>query len=935
MKNFTTPENHVSIEDYNSLLAKLEVTQKKLYFMETLVDNIPVPIFSKDEKGAMFSVNRAYEDFFKVKREDVISKTIFELDYFSREEQEKYHQDALRLAQYQSGMSCERVYRNRKKNKDIATLFLSQGFTVPNTDDKGNVSVIVNITTQKKLEKDLEQKVDELNEAQHSMQLMLDTMPLIAHVWRPDGTLKGASLEAARLFDLPDTESYISNLSKLSPEYQPNGRRTSECVKEYRREAFEVGYKKFEWMHQKLNGEPVPCEITLFRKIYLGEDVLVGYTRDLRELKASQQKAAEAAEYVQIMLDTMSLGANIWNKNFENIASNDAAANLFDLKNPDEYLKYFPQLSPEYQPDGKRSDQKTLEKIQIAFATGQCQFEWMHQKLNGEPVPCEITLIRKSYRGEDIVVGYTKDLRELKASQQKAFDATETRQVILDTMPLAVTFWNKDCELFDCNFEAIKLFDAANKEEILQNYQAFSPYLQPDGKITEEKVREVIEEAFEKGSHLFEWMHQNSCGEPLPVEIMLIHTKFNGEDIAVGYLRDLRELKNMLTEVYAAREVAEQSTKAKGEFLANMSHEIRTPMNGIIGLLRLLEKSVLDGVQANYVHKALFSATELLRIVNDILDFSKIEAGKLDMEHIPFTLHDVIEQVENLIGHLAVKKNIEFNIHEGEFARISILGDSVRLKQVVLNFLSNALKFTDKGSVSLEVQSVIVGNELQCKFSVHDTGIGLQPEQIKTLFSAFTQADNTITRKYGGTGLGLAISKSIITMMGGEIWVESKYNQGSSFYCTAKFPLAAHSLHACKQDSDFEDVPLNRQSYGGHILLVEDNEINRLVASEILQSMGYTLDIAQNGQEALEKLVDCIYDIVLMDIQMPIMDGYTATEKIRAQEKFAKLPIIAMSAHAMVGVKETSIAHGMNDHITKPIDITTLRQTLQTWIPVK
>ncbi len=1064
--NVPTKFTNDSTKDYNELLNELEATRKKLHFVEAIIDNIPVPIFAKDDQGILYSVNKAYEEFFHVDKKDVLNKTILDLDYFSPQEQVNYHQDAINTAKELSHMHCERIYFADIKN--TPTLFSCNGFTIPQSDTKGTVAVIVDITIQKNLEKALAQKLEELNDAQKNMQqtqerieLMLDTMPLAAHIWSADGRLHDVSMEAVRLFEFSDKDTYRKRFAKLNPKYQPNGKLTTECARENIQEAFETGYKKFEWMHQKLdgelipceitlirkefrgehiivgytqdlrelrasqkqaaeateymqimrdtislganiwnkdyqnlasnraaaelfdlaspeeylekfdqlspefqpdgqpsaqsaiakikrafdegsckfewmhqklNGEPVPCEITLIRKELRGEDIVVGYTQDLRELKASQKQAAEAAEYIKIMLDTISLGANIWNKDYQNLASNRAAAELFDLASPEEYLEKFNQLSPEFQPDGKPSAQSALTKIKQAFDEGYCQFEWMHQKLNGEPVPCEITLIRKNYRGEEIVVGYTKDVRELKASQKQAADATETREIILNTMPVAVNFWNKNFELFDCNTEAIKLFGATNKKEIIQNYKNLSTAIQPDGISSEMKVEAVINETFEKGFTFFEWMHQDIHGNPLPVEITLIHAKFHGEDIAVAYLRDLREFKNMLQEIHSAREAAEQSASAKSEFLANMSHEIRTPMNGIIGLLRLIERSTLDAVQTNFVQKALFSANELLRIINDILDFSKIEARKLDMENIPFTLHEIALQMNNLLSHLAEKKNISLEIYEGEFAHTIIMGDPVRLKQVILNFLSNAIKFTNKGSVSLNIQSSIHENELHCQFSVQDTGIGLKPEQIENLFTAFTQADNTVTRNYGGTGLGLAISKSIIQMMNGDIWVESEYGHGSTFYCVVKFPIAINTPSTSGEVVHLEGFFENETQNTAHILLVEDNDINQLVAQEILQSMGYTLDIAHNGKEALSMLQENNYDIVLMDIQMPVMDGYTATQKIREQEKYAHLPIIAMSAHAMIGVKEISIAHGMNDHISKPIDIGALKEVLELWI---
>ncbi len=794
--------------DCATLLTALEAAHKKINTLESVLDNIPVPIFSKDQDGVLFFVNKAYENFFQVSREDVLHKTIKQLDYFSKHEQECYHQDALDVAHELSNLSCERLYHVGQA--EISTLFSCNGFVIPQSEERGIVGTIVDITKQKKLESELILKNDELAKAQEGtlavkerMQLMLDTMPLSAVIWSTDGKVQDVNAEFLRLFELNDKEMFGQSVSKISPECQPCGTNSVQGAQRYIQDTIKTGYKRFEWLHQKCDGELIPSDVTLIHRKYRGEDIVIAYTQDLRELRQSQKKAAEAAEYAQIMFDTMSLGANIWDKNYQNVASNEAAAKLFDLASPEEYLEKFYDLSPPCQPDGKASDVSTIERIKTAFVEGYCMFEWQHQKLNGEPVPCEITLIRKQYRGDDIVVGYT---------------------------------------------------------------------------------------------------------------------------------RDLREFKRMLEEIHSARELAEQSTQAKSEFLANMSHEIRTPMNGVIGLLQLLERSTLDSAQTKFVQKALFSATELLRIINDILDFSKIEAGKLDMESIPFTLQKITSQVKHILGHLAQKKNIDLHISSGEFADTLILGDPVRLKQVILNFLSNAIKFTSKGGVRLEIQSTLHDNELHCQFAVHDTGIGLKPKQIQNLFSAFTQADSSITRKYGGTGLGLVISKKIITMMQGDIWVESIYGRGTTFYCTAKFPLATASLHNDEHDTSSEKLMHVEGKRFGHILLVEDNDINQIVASEMILSMGYTLDIAHHGQDALTMLEKNTYDIVLMDIQMPIMDGYSATKKIREQPQYAQLPIIAMSAHAMVGAKETSMQHGMNDHITKPIDIKVLRQVLELWI---
>ncbi len=381
-----------------------------------------------------------------------------------------------------------------------------------------------------------------------------------------------------------------------------------------------------------------------------------------------------------------------------------------------------------------------------------------------------------------------------------------------------------------------------------------------------------------------------------------------------------------------AQQEAESANKVKSEFLANMSHEIRTPMNGILGLLHLFNSTQLDNTQKSYAEKMDTSAKNLMRIINDILDFSKMEAGKMEMEKQPFILHGIGQEVSDLYGHICAEKGLILDVSCSEHAEVFVLGDALRLKQVIFNLISNAIKFTNSGGkIFLEAESFIHNDaELHCTFTISDTGIGLSNEQVQKLFLAFSQADSSVTRKYGGTGLGLIISKRIINLMGGDIWVESELGKGTIFTFTTKFPIASDIPQ--EKDMQFEHGDMTLAPHSGHLLIVEDNEINQIVVQEILHAVGYTLDIADNGQMALEMLEKNAYDCVLMDIQMPVMDGYTATKIIRQQEKFAKLPIIAMSAHAMKGDREVSLTHGMNEHITKPIDAEILYKTLQTWM---
>ncbi len=921
---------------YTHDLRKLKASQKEaaeaVEYIEIMLDTISLGanIWNKDLEN--IASNRAAADLFDLSGPEEYLERFFELspEFQPDGQQSKQKAYAKIREAFENGENKFEWLHQKLNGEPIPceiTLFRKQY--------RGDDVVIGYTHDLRKLK--ASQK--EVAEAAEYIAIVLDTISIGANMWNKDLEIIGANRAAADLFDLSRPEEYSEKFFDLSPEFQPDGQPSKQKAYANIKEAFINGDNKFEWLHQKLNGELIPCEIILIRKRYRGEDVVIGYTHDLRKLKASQKEAAEAAEYIEIMLDTISLGANIWNKDLENIASNRAAAELFDLSSPDEYLEKFFELSPEFQPDGQPSKQKAHACINEAFANGENKFEWLHQKLNGDPVPCEVTLIRKKYRGEDIVVGYTKDLRDLKASQQETSDSNELREAILNTMPVAVAFWSKDYEMFDCNVEAVKLFNASSKESVLLHYKELIPVAQPDATLSDARIKDIIHETFEKGYMRFEWLFNDMDGKPLPVEITIVKSTYYGEDIAVAYMRDLRELKTMLQEINdvgedlrKAKDAAEQSTRAKSEFLANMSHEIRTPMNGILGLLHLLSMTNLENDQRGYIDKTLFSANNLLRIVNDILDFSKIEAGKLEMEIAPFTLVQVCKEVKDLYAERIKAKGLEYIVSTCDASTGYILGDSLRLKQILFNLVSNAIKFTHQGHIKLSITvSERSDNQIKCLFVVSDTGIGLSIHQLKKIFSAFSQADTSITRKYGGTGLGLAISRNLAQMMQGDLWAESVEDEGTSFYFTAVFDLC----HDCNEvDKDkFANKTFTR--YPGHLLLVEDNEINQLIAMELLQNMGYTVDTADNGQEALDILQQKKYDLVLMDIQMPIMDGLTASMKIREQSVFNALPIVAMSAHAMSGDKEISLSHGMNDHITKPIVPEVLNSTIQYWLSIK
>ncbi len=433
------------------------------------------------------------------------------------------------------------------------------------------------------------------------------------------------------------------------------------------------------------------------------------------------------------------------------------------------------------------------------------------------------------------------------------------------------------------------------------------------------------EELFEKNAMLFEEAaRQRALINNIKEAIRTIspEKEINDDDILrIGEIltNTVNERKEFEKQIEESRQKAEESLETRKLFLANISHEIRTPISAISGMSGILADTEISETQKQYVNAIQSSSKSLMVIVNDILDMSKLESGKFSAEFIPFDLRAILDPLYTTYLLRTDEKGIAFSVDYPNDMPKWLFGDPTRLGQILNNLISNAIKFTDQGKVTLKITFDKKGKHNEFCFSVTDTGIGIDQEKLKTIFEFFSQEDNTITRRFGGTGLGLAISKSISELLGGEIIVESEKNVGSTFKFCVTMPEASEQMK--------KDIIVHSDLTGKNILIVEDNELNRFLAVTILKKWNANIHIAENGEEAVQAVRDMPVDVVLMDIQMPVMDGVAASIAIR-KELNSKVPIIALTANALESEKEKCWQAGMNEYITKPYNPDYLREKI-------
>jgi len=651
---------------------------------------------------------------------------------------------------------------------------------------------------------------------------------------------------------------------------------------------------------------------------------------ELAEAHARLNSVLDAAHHVAIIATDLNGTITLFNTGAEKMLGYKAEE-LVGLKTP-EVIHYREEVETRSRELTERLGRPITGFGVFIEALRQGSFEsreWTYVTKDGRQFPVELIVTGvKDHSGKLIgFLGLATDISTRKNSQLKL----RKLSAAVKASPTSIVITDKDGRIEFANPKFFQLTGYSERELVGQN-----PRLIASGKTPKSTYKEMWDTLLSGRIWDGELLNRKKNGELFWEHASISPVKDPLGNITnfVAVKLDITDQKLAQKEVEKARDAAVELARLKSEFLANMSHEIRTPMNAIIGMTGLLLDTQLTAQQRDYVKTVNGAGEALLDIINDILDFSKIESGKLSIEKLDFSLRETVETTADLLAPRAQAKNIKLAHFMEEGLPTAITGDQGRLRQVLLNLIGNAVKFTETGEVVLRVTRVKAGaGNATLKFEVKDTGIGIPLGAQKNLFQVFTQADTSTTRKYGGTGLGLSISRKLVDLMGGEIGLESEPGKGSTFWFTLPFGLPSSPLPEERPAAAPEQRPAARECRKYfRVLVAEDNIVNQKVSLQQLEKLGYEADVAANGLEVLEALKRRPYDLVLMDCQMPEMDGFQATQEIRRSEGDSRhTPIVALTANALEGDQERCLAAGMDGYIPKPVRMEKLAEMLARW----
>jgi len=931
---------------------KSSAEESQHLFLKKILNSFTDPLFVKDRRHRYVLINAAESNLTCRKFEEMIGKTCY--DFYPKEQADIFWKKDEEV--FATGKECINEESVTDGQGVVRTMITKKTLYVDKSGNEFLVGIARDVTESKKIEEQLKRAHDELEkrvlertaELEKANRALIDTRDHLdkiinsigdpIHVKDRQHRIILVNDAACKLFDRPREEILGKTAYDLFPTQE-----SADISWQKDEEVFTTGEEN---VNEEVNtyAPGVTCTVLVKKTLYKdksGNMFLVGVTRDITDRKRAAQALRESEKKYSLLIN---------NANESIIV---AQGGLFKFVNP-MALGLF----------GKYSEHELIDKPFSEFIHPNDRsmiVENYRRRIANEVVPAryafrvvtqegivkwvEINTALIEWQGKPATLNFLIDITERRRAEVALLESEQRLMDIIDFLPDAsfvidrhgkVIAWNKAIESMT-GILAEDMIGKGDYEYALPFYGSRRPILidlilKADGEVEsrykqiDKRGRVLVGEAYMpnmRGGIVY-----------LMGSAAVLYDSTGNVFGAIESIRDITEKKQAEDRLIEAKEAAEAAARSKSDFLANMSHEIRTPLNAVLGLTGLLLSSDLTAQDRDYVETVRSCGNTLLSVINEILDFSKIEGGKMELDSHPFHLRECIATSVDLVKAAADQKGlaIKYNLDEGVPACFK--GDITRLRQVLVNLLSNAVKFTDAGTIEISVtakplQTTNKNGQYELHFSVSDTGIGIPEEKLNRLFQSFSQVDSTTTRKYGGTGLGLAISRRLVELMGGEIWVVSSPGQGSSFHFTILAEESEEtSIPADSCAAKAKTHPSPKSVRPLRILLAEDNAINQMVAIQMLKKLGYSADVAGNGLEVLQAIERQTYDVVLMDVQMPEMDGLVAAQEIR--KLWPKGPrIVAITAYALKGDRERCLAAGMDDYISKPIVIEELRRVLE------
>ncbi len=895
---------------------------------ELIFNTSPIGMFLINEDSLIESINNSGAEFLGLNRQEVLGKRIGDQIHCQGSTEDVQGcgygfrckfcklriaiESALNTGQATTGLEyCQELIHHEVKRK----YWFKASITPIIISGKRNAVVALDNITDSKLMVDTSKKYQMLLEKARDKILFIDMV---------DGSILEANRAAVQAYGYTREELLALKIFNLREEVG--------ITTEQMNQVGEQGIL-FETRHLRKDGSAFPVEVSSYSTYIEGQRVLVSIIRDITDRKLSEKTLINSEKKYRNLFNVAQDGIFL----HEIQEGEPLTTKIIDVNtrtcqrmgySKDEFLNL-------HVCDFSKENGNYINILRKVATEGQCTFENIYIAKDGQEIPTEVHSQLFEMDGKRCILSFARDMTERKQaelallrSEKNQRRLYERYRTLIMNMPDSFAY-NKviydeagmpiDYEILEINEAYETIFNVSREEIIGKKYSEI--FSGKEQKIYDQRMSEYGEVA-STGVQLVLPVYYSEWSE----RWFSVNLYSPEPGFFVSILTDMTERIHAEHELHQALEKAETASQAKSEFLANMSHEIRTPINGMLGMIDLTLLTDITYEQRENLKIAKDCADSLLNIINDILDFSKIEAGKLVIETIGFNLRELLDSTIRTNRPLAMKKKLELSCDCPSSLPQILQGDPNRLRQILNNLLNNALKFTEHGRVTLSAEALAVTDEtVELNFSISDTGIGISEQEKAKLFRNFSQVDGSITRKYGGTGLGLVISKQLVQMMGGAITVESQKGKGSTFSFSLKFMRSGELSYLVQ--APFNPIhnlkPLR-------ILIVEDDKVNLMVLALMLKEKGHFVESATNGSEALLLHDKNLYDVIFMDIQMPIMDGIEATAKIREREGQSRhTPIIALTAYALVGDREKFLSYGLDEYIPKPIKMGDLFEVLE------